>query len=154
MKTIISITALMLLFMNFSLFSQNIVLQDDIYVDKDGKPFTGKYKEYYSDGILKLEIEMVNGTKNGKGVLYFKNGNIQDVYSYKQNKMDGLWLTYNEKSIKTAEANYLNDKKDGSWKIWDENGNLIYEMLYKNGEKTGIWIKHNDKGEEIARKTY
>jgi len=154
MKTIISISAFMLLFLNFSLFSQNIVLQDDIYVDKDGKPFTGKYKEYYSDGILRLEIEMVNGTKNGKGVLYFENGNIQEVYSYKENKMDGLWLTYNEKNIKTAEANYLNDKKDGSWKIWDENGNLIYEMLYKNGEKTGTWIKHNEKGEEIARKTY
>jgi len=154
MKTIISTTALMLLFMNFCLFSQNIVIQDDIYVDKDGKPFTGKYKEYYSDGILKFEIELVNGTKNGKGVLYFENGSIQAVYSYKLNQMDGLWLTYNSKNIKTAEANYLKDKKDGSWKIWDENGKLVYEMLYKNGEKAGSWIKYNDKGDEIARKSF
>jgi antitoxin component YwqK of YwqJK toxin-antitoxin module len=86
--------------------------------------------------------------------VYFDSGKLNEIYSYKNNLMDGLWLTYNEKGIKTAEANYFNDKKHGSWKVWDDNGKLIYLMNYMNGAKSGTWIKYNAKGEEIERKSY
>ena len=154
MKTKISISALLIIFFSLSTLAQNLVVHDNIYFDQDGNPFTGKYKEYYASGSVKLEMDLNKGMKNGNVIMYFENGKIHEVYAYKQNLMDGLWLTFNEKNIKTAEANYLNDKKDGTWKIWDENGMLVYEMQYKNGEKAGNWIKYNGKGEEIARKSY
>ncbi len=154
MKQIISIFFFTLCFFSIDINSQTLQLKDGKYLDNEGLPYTGVYREFHENGAVKLEIELIDGIKDGKVNLYFEDGKIHEVYSYKQNLMDGLWLTYNTENIKTAEANYLNDKKDGTWKIWDDNGNLLYLMQYKNGEKTGTWIKYNDKGEEIARKTY
>jgi len=128
--------------------------KENIYVDQKGKPYSGVYKEYFDNGKVKLEMKLKKGFKNGKVSIYFENGNIHEIYSYKNNQMDGLWLTYNEKGIKTAEARYLNDRKNGEWKVWDDNGTLIYLMYYTNGAKSGTWIKYNEKGEEIAKKTY
>ena len=127
---------------------------ENIYVNVKGKPYSGVYKEYYENGNLKLQMKLKKGFKNGNVFLYFENGKLSEVYSYKNNMMDGLWISYNQTGVKTAEARYIQDKKHGEWKVWDENGTLIYLMYYNNGEKSGTWIKYNEKGEEIARKTY
>jgi len=155
MRKIFILSIINIFLFTFHSNAQSIKLNSDsIYVDSQGIPYSGIYKEYFENGNIKIAMSLKDGVKNGITNIYFENGNLNEVYSYKNNQMDGQWLTFNNKNIKTAEANYSMDKKDGTWKIWDENGNLIYLMYFKDGKKVGTWIKYNEKGEEIAKKVY
>jgi antitoxin component YwqK of YwqJK toxin-antitoxin module len=124
------------------------------YFDSNHDLFTGKYDEFYENGNKKLEMYLKNGEQDSITILYFEDGKINEIRSFKQGLMHGKWETYNLKGQKLAEAWYRNDKKDGIWKIWDENGILRYEMPYSNGVKTGNWKIYNEKGELVDQKTF
>ena len=99
-------------------------------------------------------MSLVDGMKEGAVKVYFENGTLSEIRSYKKNVMDGTWLTFNEKKVRIAEAHYLDGKKDGKWYIWDDNGKLIYELEYTNGEKTGSWKKYDTDGNVISERNY
>jgi antitoxin component YwqK of YwqJK toxin-antitoxin module len=99
-------------------------------------------------------MNLKDGLQDGQTILYFENGQTNEVRSYKNGLKDGKWETYNKANIKIAEAWYLLDKKHGQWLIWDENGILRYEMHYHEGLKTGVWNIYNEKGERISTKDF
>jgi antitoxin component YwqK of YwqJK toxin-antitoxin module len=127
---------------------------EGIYLDDNGNPYTGSYIEYYPSGAKKDEIHLRNGLKEGICLLFFDDGQLNEIRSYKQGKMHGTWITYNQKGTKIGEANYSQNLKNGKWYIWDENGTLRYEMFYLDGEKVGIWLMWNEKGELAGHKEY
>ncbi|HOK38170.1 MAG: toxin-antitoxin system YwqK family antitoxin [Bacteroidales bacterium] len=134
-------------------FSQEI--KEDGLVYYEGKLFTGKFKEFYQDGIsLKSETTVKNGLIQGKSYVYFPDGNVKEVRSFKNGQKHGKWLKYNEKSMLVSLARYKNNLKHGTWKIWDDNGVLRYLMFYKNGEKKGEWKMYDEKGKLIDTKKY
>ena len=137
----------------FSAYSQDIKEINGVYYN-GSIPYTGKHISRFEDGKPKIELNLTNGLKDGIVKVYFENGGINEIRSYKKNKMDGDWFTYNENKIKVAEAHYIDGKKDGKWYIWDENGKLIYQLEYAAGEKTGIWKNYNKDGKIISERTY
>jgi antitoxin component YwqK of YwqJK toxin-antitoxin module len=124
------------------------------YFDNDHNLYNGVYKETFDNGKPKLEMYLVNGEQDSTTTIYFEDGTINEIRSYKHGLMHGKWETFNSKGSKIAEAWYRNDKKDGIWRIWDENGSLRYEMPYSNGQKTGSWKIFDEKGELVTEKTY
>ena len=66
--------------------------------------FTGTIVEYNSNGILIGEINVVNGSKQGRIALYYDNGQIMDEHFEKNNRLYGIY------------------------KEWDENGNLTSQV--------------------------
>ena len=88
----------------------------------------GKTLEYYDNGLLKYEGEILGGKYNGKGKEYYDNGKI--LY----------------------EGEYLNGEANGKGKEYNRNGYLIFEGFYKNntscsGVMKGYYIngvKHYD----------
>jgi antitoxin component YwqK of YwqJK toxin-antitoxin module len=56
-----------------------------------------------------------------KATYYYDNGQIQQQGNFKDGKLDGQWIAF------------------------DENGNKKSIGEYKNGEKTGKWFFWNDK---------
>lgn len=117
-------------------------------------PYSGHYTAYKQSGKPKMEMNLIDGMKDGIVKIFFENGELNEIRSFKKNVMDGVWITYNETNIKVAEARYRNGKKDGKWSIWNEEGSLIYELEYTDGEKTGIWKNYNEKGEVISERDY
>ena len=99
--------------------------------------------EYYRNGNMKRELNLGdNDTSNciceGNGFekWYFKNGELSEEGSVKNNLEDGYWKYYlpgNEIEV-WYEGNYINGKKDGLWKQHKSNG-TIKETHYKNGKK-------------------
>ena len=67
--------------------------------------------------------------RNGKGILYYKNGNIK------------------------YEGNYLNDKKDGKGKYIFEDGNY-YIGHWKNDLKNGTGSEYDKNGNIIFKGEY
>lgn len=128
--------------------------EDGIYYDKNKKPYTGVFTEYWPNGNLKMELPIKKGLKDGQANLYFENSGKNEIRSFKGGKMHGTWVTWNEKGTKIAEANYLNGKKHGKWLIWDDNGILRYDMTYKKGDKTGTWLMWDEEGKIIMEKSH
>lgn len=72
------------------------------------EPFTGFIVDYYSNGNLASEEEYKNGYKEGVIREYFENGQMEEEYFIKFNRLCK------------------------SFKLWDINGNLIKYTKYDN----------------------
>lgn len=120
----------------------------------DTVAYTGKYVVRYPNGGIKIEMNLLKGMKNGTVNVYFENGQINEVRSYKNNLMHGSWITYNEQKVLIGLANYKDGLKHGTWMIWDASGNLLYELHYDMGEKVGIWRNFGRNGEIVSEREY
>ena len=76
----------------------------------------GSFKEYFEDNKLKCEGEYEGGSKNGKWVNYFQNGEIK-------------------------KEEFFNEDICESLKEWDEKGEIIKEEVLRNGD-TRITLSH------------
>lgn len=150
MKKLVTIFAI---FFGLTTFAQDLKKVDGIYY-AGSEPYTGEYTTYYDNDNVKMEAHFVDGMKDGKCKLYFENGKINEIHSYKKNEMHGTWLTFNTKGIKVAEANYKKGQKDGEWNIWNDEGQLVYEMHYIDGEKTGTWKNYDEMGLVVNERNY
>ncbi len=133
--------------------AQSIKEVDGVYY-RGSTPYTGFYTSVYSNGNTRLEMNLIDGEKDGEVLVYFENGELNEIRSYKRNIMHGSWITYNEHKQKIGLANYQDGKKHGEWKIWDDQGNLLYDMYYRNGEKTGVWKQFDSNGKLISEREF
>lgn len=127
---------------------------DGIYFDGQGNLYTGVYTEYYADSLIRTSIEITNGRPDGLTKIYFEDGQLEEIRSYKNGLMHGKWEKWNRQNIKIAEAGYKDNKKDGKWYIWDDNGTLRYDMNYVSGEKAGTWLMYDEEGTLVNQKDY
>lgn len=118
------------------------------------KLYSGEFKEYFANGALKVEINILNGKPEGAYLVYFANGKPNEVRAYRNGEFHGVWRTYNEAGMLIAEAEYRNNKKNGTWHVWDDSGIMRYEMQYSNGKKSGKWYMWDEKGKLISEKEY
>jgi len=65
-----------------------------------------------------------------KGTFYYEDGSIRQEGTYKDGRLHGEWISYNQDGKKTAIANYKNGKKDGKWFFWSET--KLTEVDYEN----------------------
>jgi antitoxin component YwqK of YwqJK toxin-antitoxin module len=135
-------------------YSQIIEGEDGRYYADNYTPYEGEYKEFHNNGEPRIEMNLEDGLQHGTTNIFFPNGKINEVRSYNMGKMDGTWITYNQKNVKIAEANYLNDKKHGAWKIWDDSGTLRYQMQYNKGKRVGKWLRWDENGNLIDSREY
>lgn len=109
-----------------------------------GNGLLQKYIAYYSDGVKHSETnkvireyriwyEPVAGQKqqlsevktaDGKFTSYYKNGKVNEMGNYRNNKKDGKWTYYHENGQKRAEGNYKMGEFVGNWLYWDSAGKL------------------------------
>jgi len=146
--------AIFILGINLIGFGQAYKGADGKYYDEAGDLFSGVYKEVYHDTVVKTLVEVKKGLPDGLTRIYFENGQLEEIRSFKEGKMDGKWEKWNDKNIKVAEANYLDNHKHGKWFIWDDQGVLRYDMTYVKGKKSGIWLMNDEKGNLIDQKEY
>ncbi len=135
-------------------FGQIIQKEDGLYYNEDNTLYSGTYIEFYTDGIKRIELNLLKGKKEGPTILYNEEGNIIEERSFSDNEKDGTWKTYNSKGIQIAEANYTKGQKDGKWFIWNDQGKLLYDMTYEKGEKSGTWIIFKEDGTIQSSKKY
>ena len=132
---------------------------------------TDFHKEYYENGQLKAEGEIVYSSSDGLWKYYYENGQLKAEGNWSLGKRDGLWkLWYENGQLKlvsnwiyngneylhgfykaynmdgqvTSDGNYKFNEENGWWKIYNENGQLIQEGIYESGHKTGWWKYYID----------
>ncbi|MBE7633257.1 toxin-antitoxin system YwqK family antitoxin [Tenacibaculum finnmarkense] len=65
-----------------------------------------------------------------KATYFHENGQVKEQGFFKDKKLTGTWISFNEKGIKTTIAHYEAGKKVGKWFMWKEDG--LKEIDYNN----------------------
>lgn len=111
----------------------------------------GKWKLFYTDGVLRSEGEYIKGMKEGPWTYYFADGSVEQKGVYKDDLPTGKWQWYFAGNKIHREEYYRKGKEDGHAVEYDESGNVVNEGDYANGTKTGPWkLTVNDHQEEGA----
>ncbi|WP_394758705.1 toxin-antitoxin system YwqK family antitoxin [Flavobacterium sp.] len=56
-----------------------------------------------------------------KATYFHDNGQVKQVGFYKDGKVEGKWISYNEAGNKLSLGEYTNGEKTGKWFFWDKN---------------------------------
>ena len=75
--------------------------------------------------------------------IFYPNGKIQAIFSYKDGKYHGPVQTYYENGSLFAVVNYVDGKKEGLEKSYYDTGELLYEKFYQRGKM--VSLKEYDK---------
>ena len=118
------------------------------WIYKDGKRGDGPSKGWYPNGNMKQVWNWKNGYKDGLQSYWFENGQL----FYEGIFVDGLkedkWTWWYEDGTKEMEKSYKNGRLDGLWRWWNETGELMKSGTYVNGMKQGMWNYYYDKGQK------
>ena len=112
-----------------------------VYELKNGN---GYVKEYYDNGILRFEVEYLNGNRHGKGKEYHYNGNLEFEGEYLNGKKHGKGKEYDYDGNLKFEGEYFYGKR-WNGKGYDNNNKVVYEL--KNGK--GYVKEYNSKNKII-----
>lgn len=74
-----------------------------------------------------------------KGTFYYEDGSVKQEGTYKDGKLHGEWISYDQDGKKEAVAQYTAGKKTGKWFFW--NDNKLTEVDYDNNRiaKVNNW---------------
>ncbi len=89
-----------------------------------------------------------------KEILYYPNHQKYMEGEYKNNKRDGLWISWYQNGNKWSEGIFKEGLDDGYRYIFHENGKKQIEGNYKNGKKVGVWKFYDDKGTFIKEENF
>lgn len=148
MKNKFLLTSLLAVGAGLTIQAQDLVLNEGQYYTDETQTqlYTGRYTEFYNDGMLKMELFLQDGRPEGTYVIYYPNGKTAKVRAYYKGIFHEEWRTYNEEGNLTGIASYKDGQKDGPWKIWNDKGILLYEMYYTRGRRSGIWRTWDENG--------
>jgi len=71
-----------------------------------------------------------------KSTYYYDNGNVKQTGFYKDGKLHGSWVAYNEDGTKQSMGEYDNGQKTGKWFFW--TGATLNEVDYSNSRIADI----------------
>lgn len=81
---------------------------------------------------------------------YYPNGQLEEVASYKGDKLHGPYKAYFENGQIRAEERYKNNRKIGVCKYWYVNGVQMMEAIYKKGHLSNFQFWDKD-GKQTAK---
>ena len=71
-----------------------------------------------------------------KATYYYENGRVQQEGFFKDGKLDGVWVSYDEKGNKVAVGEYTNGLKTGKWMFFNEKS--LCEVAYDNSKISSV----------------
>lgn len=71
-----------------------------------------------------------------KATYYYDNGQVKQEGTYKNGKLHGTWVAYNEDGTRQSVGEYTEGKKSGKWLFW--TGATLNEVAYSNSRVAGV----------------
>lgn len=88
--------------------------------------------QFYSNYTVRSTERLTNGSRNGRVIFYFPNGNPQVDAYYANGAEDGPYVVYHENGVPYYQGKYSQGKRTGVWEFYDEQGNLAYTRDFTN----------------------
>lgn len=96
--------------------------------------WSGPYKEYYKNGVLKVENNYDNYELTGLWKQFYETGELEWEVRYVDGYKQGEYAQYYKNGGVKISGNCELNKKEGEEKHLDSNGNLLGIIKYKKGE--------------------
>jgi antitoxin component YwqK of YwqJK toxin-antitoxin module len=98
-----------------------------LYVKIGGNLFNKLTFSYNRILISKKEVKLVNGKYVEHGISYQFNdkGTLNQLYSYKDGILDGIYISYFDNGSINVRGKYLNGEKNGIWEFFNLKGILV-----------------------------
>lgn len=94
--------------------------------------------EYYNNGQVKSEGQLIGDIKVGRWIYYHDNGRIQKIGAYRNNKEIGQWTYFYPDGKKKMESTHKDGELDGQLSYYSADGKLLYEIPIVNIENSDI----------------
>ena len=98
------------------------------------------------ENIKILEVQYLNGRKNGYEKIWYNNGKISEERFYKNGRKEGNHKLFWENGNKKMIANFLDGKYENKIIQWHKNGEKFKEFYYENGNEIGNQKMWDSKG--------
>lgn len=96
---------------------------------------TGKYVTYYKNGAVQEIGTWIDNKNINELFFYYENGNLKHHFNFLENgKRDGLQIYYHENGQVSIEVNIRNGVEDGLCKRYSEFGQLISVFIFDKGK--------------------
>ena len=82
--------------------------------------------EYYESGLIRSEVTIKNGMKNGKAVYYYENGGIKQEGFFINDKLSGVLISYYENGNVNIKLNFIDSLRVGWAKKYLPTGDLLH----------------------------
>lgn len=80
-----------------------------------------------------------------KAIYYHNNGEISQIGCFKNGKLQGEWIMFDENGKKIAIGEYKEGKRVGEWFYWKSDGEALREVTYSNGKLVNVIEWTNSK---------
>lgn len=115
---------------------------------------TGPYKEYYSNGKIKIDGGLLNDEEHGYFKFYDENGLLTEEGNYTSAQKDGVWIDYDHSGVKHGLTTYVKGKKNGLYQYFFGDGKISWEGYYNAAEQREGEEKHYyDNGQQKSSYT-
>jgi antitoxin component YwqK of YwqJK toxin-antitoxin module len=117
---------------------------------KNSKLFTGLIFEYYDDNDddIKIEINVINGLKDGVFKQYYRNGKIQVESKFNRGELFGKFNSFHENGNQQIIAFYEKNLKMGSFEEFYDDKKLKICGSYFMGVEIGQFEEYFKSGGE------
>lgn len=112
---------------------ETVVRKEIRYLVNSSTPINGRVVRYHSNGELQLEVNYVDGKREGTMKIYHPNSQLKGLGNYVNGEKTGIMEYYHSNGEVSRRGMYHRDKKSGVWENFDYKGKLIGKDEYKNG---------------------
>ena len=109
----------------------------------------GYYKEYYKNGVLKIESNYLKGDLNGVWNRFYENGIKEWEVEYFNNYRQGGYKKYYKNGKLKLEGTHLANLKHGEEKRYNENGVLEWKGFCLKNKFDGDWVQYDSIGKTL-----
>lgn len=126
----------------------------------------GDYKEWHSNGVLKLQVFVIGGDADintasertwlfeGNACVWDENGNAVAIIQYSKGQLEGPTTYFHCNGSVWKRVSYCKNKMQGMFEVYLEDGQLFQLTEYVNGNKNGLSQRYWGGGEVAADETY
>lgn len=115
-----------------------------------GKPYSGKFIDYYYNGRKQGEGTFQNGKVEGHRTMYYQNGQMAVERNYTGGIENGLEQEYYEDGTLKQKGTFVNGKEEGIWEMYFPNGQIKQRSAFKDGNMKGETTVYYSTGKILA----
>ena len=103
--------------------------------DRKGRK-TGWWQYYHANSTtVATEGTYIKGMRDGEWKEYTKDGKLQQVGFFKEDKFSGTWKYFDANGKVVNERSYKDGKLDGENRSYSPDGNLLKVTVFKGGNE-------------------
>lgn len=136
------------------------------YLEVVNNRASGLYQEWYSDGILKVQTQVIGGAPDictasektwifdGCSQAWDEKGCLMAQIFYNKGELEGDALYYHPSGQLWKKIPYARNLLEGTSEIFQENGLLLQKTEYRKGVKQGLSIRYWRDNQPSSQETY